>query len=101
MNLIVNHFGTGCQNLIGGYRCGCPEGYVLHYYYNQCVDDNECINSPCGGEGNCFNTPGSYRCGCPDGYQFDNKLQICIQVSVFNRNQQFNAHKTFVYRVYI
>ncbi len=70
----------GCQNLIGGYRCGCPDGYVLHYYYNQCVDDNECANNPCGTSGNCFNTPGSYRCGCPDGYQFDNKLSICIQV---------------------
>lgn len=53
---------------------------MLHHYYNQCVDDNECSNNPCG-DTNCFNTPGSFRCGCPDGYQFDHKMNICIQVS--------------------
>nr|CAI5824066.1 unnamed protein product [Callosobruchus analis] len=56
-------------------------GYVLHYYYNQCVDDNECQKNPCGSDGHCFNTPGSYRCGCPDGYQYDGNLNICIQVA--------------------
>lgn len=61
-------------------RCGCPDGYILHPYFNQCMDDNECQKNPCSG-GNCFNTPGSYRCGCPDGYQFDHQHNICIQVS--------------------
>lgn len=56
---------------------------MLHYHFNQCVDENECQNNPCGSSGSCFNTPGSYRCGCPDGYQFDNKLNICIQVNTF------------------
>lgn len=27
----------GCQNMLGGYRCGCPQGYVQHYQWNQCV----------------------------------------------------------------
>lgn len=27
----------GCQNVLGGYRCGCPQGYVQHYQWNQCV----------------------------------------------------------------
>lgn len=27
----------GCQNILGGYRCGCPQGYVQHYQWNQCV----------------------------------------------------------------
>ncbi|NWQ84198.1 FBN1 protein, partial [Columbina picui] len=25
----------GCQNVLGGYRCGCPQGYVQHYQWNQ------------------------------------------------------------------
>ncbi|XP_046415905.1 fibrillin-2-like isoform X1 [Neodiprion fabricii] len=70
----------GCQNLMGSYRCGCPEGFVQHLYYNQCIDENECSGSPCG-DNACINTIGSYRCGCPDGYQFDNSMQVCVQVS--------------------
>ncbi|XP_011945518.1 PREDICTED: fibrillin-2 isoform X8 [Cercocebus atys] len=27
----------GCQNILGGYRCGCPQGYIQHYQWNQCV----------------------------------------------------------------
>lgn len=27
----------GCQNLVGGYRCSCPQGYLQHYQWNQCV----------------------------------------------------------------
>lgn len=73
---------SGCQNLVGGYKCGCPEGYTLHYYYNHCVDTNECLTNPCGNNGDCINTPGSYRCGCPDGYQFDHSSNICLQVIV-------------------
>lgn len=29
----------GCQNVLGGYRCGCPQGYVQHYQWNQCVGE--------------------------------------------------------------
>jgi len=49
---------------------------------SECVDDNECNQSPCG-SGTCYNTYGSYRCGCPDGYQFDTALSVCIQVKSF------------------
>ncbi|PSN36910.1 Fibrillin-2 [Blattella germanica] len=58
----------------------CPDGFIQHLYRNECMDDNECAQSPCG-TGTCYNTYGSYRCGCPDGYQFDTGLSICIQVS--------------------
>lgn len=67
---------------MGSYRCGCPEGFVQHLYYNQCIDENECNTSPCG-DNTCINTIGSYKCGCPDGYQFDGNLQICVQVNSF------------------
>ena len=26
-------------------RCICPEGFVLNSVFNECVDDNECVNS--------------------------------------------------------
>jgi hypothetical protein len=71
------------QNIVGTFRCACPEGFIQHLYRNECIDDNECNQSPCG-TGTCYNTFGSYRCGCPDGYQFDSALSVCIQVkSVF------------------
>lgn len=34
----------GCQNILGGYRCGCPQGYIQHYQWNQCV--GECTFLP-------------------------------------------------------
>jgi len=72
------------QNVAGTFRCACPEGFIQHLYRNECVDDNECNQSPCG-SGTCYNTYGSYRCGCPDGYQFDTALSVCIQVKSFLR----------------
>ena len=30
-------------------RCICPEGFVLNSVFNECVDDNECVNSIKGG----------------------------------------------------
>lgn len=70
----------GCKNSVGGYQCGCPEGFQLHLYFNQCVDKDECAepNNPCGNS-KCSNTIGSYNCGCPNGYQFDTRLSICVQ----------------------
>lgn len=26
--------------MLGGYRCGCPQGYVQHYQWNQCVGES-------------------------------------------------------------
>lgn len=64
---------------MGGYRCACPQGYVQHMYYSQCIDENECLQGPCG-SANCQNTLGSYSCSCPPGYQFDGQLLVCVQV---------------------
>lgn len=33
----------GCQNILGGYRCGCPQGYIQHYQWNQCVGENSLV----------------------------------------------------------
>ncbi|RZF38565.1 hypothetical protein LSTR_LSTR012784 [Laodelphax striatellus] len=67
---------------MGSYRCGCPDGFLQHIYYNQCVDENECAtDNPCGGGSTCVNTLGSYRCGCPEGFQHDAVRALCIQIS--------------------
>lgn len=36
----------GCQNILGGYRCGCPQGYVQHYQWNQCVGECSLVAQP-------------------------------------------------------
>jgi len=27
----------GCVNLVGGFRCECPIGFVHYFYWNQCI----------------------------------------------------------------
>ena len=54
------------SNCRGGYKCGCPAGFELHLYFDQCVDKDECAgpDPPCGSS-QCINTIGSFTCGCP------------------------------------
>ena len=35
----------------------------------ECVDVNECDESPCGVNEACFNTAGNYYCECADGFE--------------------------------
>ena len=46
-------------------ECECEFGYI--FSVNQCVDINECQNSPCDPSAVCQNQPGSYQCVCPPG----------------------------------
>ncbi|XP_026546650.1 fibrillin-2-like, partial [Notechis scutatus] len=71
----------GCQNVLGGYRCGCPQGYIQHYQWNQCVDENECSSSAVCGSASCYNTLGSFKCVCPSGFDFDQALGGCQDVN--------------------
>lgn len=53
-----------CYNEVGGYRCGCEEGYHVGRDKHLCLDVNECHSideSPCG-DMDCINTVGSYYC---------------------------------------
>ncbi|XP_071722546.1 wall-associated receptor kinase 5-like [Rutidosis leptorrhynchoides] len=54
---------------IGGYRCGCKEGYEGNPYLDPgCQDINECeVKGKC--YGRCNNTVGRYICTCPQGYE--------------------------------
>uniref|UniRef100_A0A3P9NTP2 Fibrillin-1 n=1 Tax=Poecilia reticulata TaxID=8081 RepID=A0A3P9NTP2_POERE len=71
----------GCQNLVGGYRCSCPQGYLQHYQWNQCVDENECLNSQICGGASCHNTLGSFRCLCPTGFNYEQSTGGCADVN--------------------
>ena len=59
-----------CYNNLGGYSCGCPDGYR----YNEsagCLDTDECAdNYECADYENshCVNTEGAYLCECDTGY---------------------------------
>lgn len=60
---------------IGGYLCGCNQGYQGNPYLSPgCQDINECVeneNYPCDANAICINTPGSYNCTCKHGYSGD------------------------------
>jgi len=60
-----------CINTVGSFKCECPHGFVQEG--QQCVDKNECMDTPgiCGGRGICRNDPGGYHCECPRGYRMD------------------------------
>jgi hypothetical protein len=65
----------------------CGIGKTFNETYNECVDINECTNSPCKPSEMCINTDGSYRCasGCDPGYQFNNFSTI-ISILYFSFN---------------
>ena len=68
------------------FRCGCPDGFVLHNIYQECVDANECLgesqndHNACG-SAKCQNSFGSFTCLCPNGYSFNGNLAVCVQSS--------------------
>ena len=45
--------------------CRCEPGYI--FSNNECVDIDECLNSPCEPTAICINTIGAYQCQCPPG----------------------------------
>lgn len=50
-------------------HCGMPEFVYIADGMSLChLDMNECDNSPCRSNQECFNFVGSFSCGCDDGY---------------------------------
>ncbi|XP_039076908.1 complement component C1q receptor [Hyaena hyaena] len=49
------------------HTCLCPQGYQLDSSQQDCVDVDECLDSPCPQE--CVNTPGGFHCECWVGYE--------------------------------
>ena len=82
----MNQFFLGKKIKYFYFRCGCPDGFVLHNIYQECVDANECLgesqndHNACG-SAKCQNSFGSFTCLCPNGYSFNGNLAVCVQSS--------------------
>ncbi|XP_043927050.1 vitamin K-dependent protein S [Protopterus annectens] len=76
-----------CQNFLGGYRCLCENGYVLHQDEHKCEDINECdtVNDACG-TAVCVNTLGSYVCKCDLGYKYNSTTKSCEDINECDQN---------------
>ncbi|XP_054914707.1 CD248 molecule, endosialin a [Poeciliopsis prolifica] len=55
-----------CLPLSDGYRCACPDGYMLAPDEHACLDVDECLQAPC--QQRCTNSPGTFECQCLEGY---------------------------------
>uniref|UniRef100_A0A087YQH0 CD248 molecule, endosialin a n=1 Tax=Poecilia formosa TaxID=48698 RepID=A0A087YQH0_POEFO len=66
-----------CLPLSDGYRCACPDGYMLAPDEHACLDVDECLQSPC--EQRCTNSPGTFECQCLEGY-FINETGECEDI---------------------
>ena len=53
---------------------------LIRYRFNNFVDIDECLSSPCGQI--CTNTPGSYACTCSDGYLLGSDGTTCTGMCV-------------------
>ena len=78
--LYPNLCGNGkCDNVNGGFKCDCNQGYTVDETGNQCEDVNECAISPgmCG-NGECVNVPGGFKCNCDAGFAPSKITKVCI-----------------------
>ena len=67
-----------CINQYGTFDGACNDGYEGDGV--GCVDIDECLASPCHGDGNCSNNAGSYTSACNDGFNGDGKA--CTDINV-------------------
>lgn len=56
-----------CIDTPTSFECQCNRGYIYDANSHQCIDDNECLKSPCSGNAQCINLPGNFECKCPEG----------------------------------
>jgi hypothetical protein len=68
-----------CENVPGGWVCGCPDGY-LPLGDGSCVDLDECALANGGCAQRCANSVGSYACSCDPGYTLDADGHGCSDV---------------------
>ena len=67
----------------------CVSGYVGNEV--NCLDVDECINSPCDANGICQNTGGGFTCDCNPGYQRDGVSCADIDECIGNNTCDENA----------
>ncbi|CAK8672995.1 unnamed protein product [Clavelina lepadiformis] len=75
-----------CVNTPGSFQCQCSAGFQdepgATSAGQQCIDVNECEDSPCDVAigANCSNSIGSFTCECPSGYRVEDVIS-CIDVN--------------------
>ena len=64
-----------CVNTPGSFQCGCKPGFRAGARSNDCVDINECLESPmlCRPTGSCINSQGSIDFQCVRCYKPEKK----------------------------
>lgn len=68
---------TSQNGTSGNSNCGCPKGFRKLGHRGECIDVNECLDSPCEPNLNCINTPGGYQCVCSNGQIYEPNSQGC------------------------
>ncbi|CAF4952593.1 unnamed protein product [Pieris macdunnoughi] len=67
-----------CTNIVGGYRCSCPRGYMSLGAGQRCLDVNECEHKTSGCEFACVNTAGGFACACPAHLRLHEDRRRCV-----------------------
>ncbi|KAM4052790.1 fibrillin-2 isoform 1-T1 [Anomaloglossus baeobatrachus] len=81
-----------CENLRGGFRCICNNGYESDASARNCIDIDEClVNRLLCDNGLCRNTPGSFTCSCPKGYLFRTDTDTCEDINECENNPCVNG----------
>ena len=66
-----------CGTVIRRYSC-----QTLANVAGQCLDIDECLDSPCDGNATCTNFDGGYSCACNEGFEGDGSPGNCTDESV-------------------
>ena len=83
-----------CQNEIdNGFSCICDSGYEMSTS-GECVDIDECLNSPCDTNGICENSLGTFTCKCADGYDGDG--YTCNDINECDKSDTCDVRATCV-----
>jgi len=76
-----------CENTIGGYSCGCPDGFELASDGLACTNINECtLENICPLNSTCLDKDGYYECLCDEGFSPSILLTDIIGVDKFPRD---------------
>ena len=70
-----------CCNLVGSYKCSCPQGWILLDDERTCSDIDECQERNGGCAHQCHNVEGGYQCSCDVGYKLHNDQRSCLPVN--------------------
>jgi fibulin 1/2 len=72
-----------CENLTPGFRCLCPEGFILDSDMQSCVEDScQSQTFPFICDHTCINIPHSeYICTCADGYVLEADGHNCTEIN--------------------